>query len=107
MVTVAQLSGSRSVRYRDRFVHNSELSRKILTEQGPSFVDILAHSYIRPVPVKTGAMAARKADRPEPIAVSEIKAIAKTKLEGAVWDYYITGADGEDTVKRNEDIYKQ
>jgi hypothetical protein len=52
-------------------------------------------------------MTARQVDRSQPIAVSEIKAIAKAKLAGPVWDYYITGADGEDTVKRNEDIYRQ
>ncbi|KAI9037193.1 alpha-hydroxy acid oxidase [Aspergillus affinis] len=43
----------------------------------------------------------------EPVAVSEIKAIAKTKLQGQVWDYYTTGADEEETVKRNEEIYQR
>jgi hypothetical protein len=43
----------------------------------------------------------------EPIAVAEIKAIAKAKLEDRVWDYYITGADEQKTVKRNETVFDE
>jgi hypothetical protein len=43
----------------------------------------------------------------EPIAVAEIKAIAKAKLEDRVWDYYITGADEQKTVERNEAVFDE
>lgn len=42
---------------------------------------------------------------PTPITIAEIKVLAQKKLPKQVWDYYITGADEEKTVARNEAIY--
>jgi (S)-2-hydroxy-acid oxidase len=44
---------------------------------------------------------------PEPVTVSEIRDIAKSKLKPHVWDYYVTGADEETTVRRNQSIYDE
>ena len=53
-------------------------------------------------------MTVKKTDAtPNPIAVSDFRTIAEAKLKGQVWDYYITGADEEETVKRNTEIYKR
>ena len=40
-----------------------------------------------------------------PLTITEIRALAKQKLSKAAWDYYVTGADGEQTVRRNENIF--
>lgn len=43
----------------------------------------------------------------DPITVADIKEIAKKRLDKPVWDYYITGADEEYTVRRNESIFQE
>lgn len=42
-----------------------------------------------------------------PITIAEIKAIAKRKLPEPVWDYYTTGAEDEQTARRNEDVFHE
>jgi (S)-2-hydroxy-acid oxidase len=42
-----------------------------------------------------------------PITVAEIKNMAEQKLPEQVWDYYVTGADSEQTLRRNEAVYNQ
>lgn len=46
-------------------------------------------------------------EMPDPITVSDVKDIAKKRLDPAVWDYYTTGADEEQSVNRNELIFKK
>ncbi|KAI6914594.1 FMN-dependent dehydrogenase [Hortaea werneckii] len=43
----------------------------------------------------------------DPITIADIKEIAKAKLRPDVWSYYITGADDEQSVRRNESIYER
>ncbi|BCS17402.1 alpha-hydroxy acid oxidase [Aspergillus puulaauensis] len=42
-----------------------------------------------------------------PITVADFKEIARQRLEKPVWDYYNAGADDENTINRNEEIYKK
>ncbi|KAF4551903.1 FMN-dependent dehydrogenase-like protein 7 [Elsinoe fawcettii] len=42
----------------------------------------------------------------DPITLAEVKHIAQQKLDRNVWDYYITGADDEHSLRRNEDAYQ-
>lgn len=44
---------------------------------------------------------------PNPITISDVREIAKERLDPAAWDYYITGADEEQTVHRNETVFKK
>jgi hypothetical protein len=48
-------------------------------------------------------------DKPahDPITVAEVKAVAKAKLSKQAWEYYITGADDEVTLGRNEAAYDE
>ena len=48
-----------------------------------------------------------KDEMPDPITVLEVREIARKRLDPAAWDYYITGADGELSVRRNESIFKK
>jgi (S)-2-hydroxy-acid oxidase len=48
-----------------------------------------------------------KDEMPDPITILEVREIAKKRLDPAAWDYYITGADGELSVRRNEAIFKK
>lgn len=41
----------------------------------------------------------------DPITIAEIRLLAKKKLSTAAWDYYVTGADSEQTVARNSAIF--
>lgn len=43
----------------------------------------------------------------DPITVAEIKELAKAKLSKQAWEYYITGADEEKTLARNEAVYDE
>ncbi len=43
----------------------------------------------------------------KPITVADFKEIARRRLEKPVWDYYNAGADDENTINRNEEIYKK
>lgn len=43
----------------------------------------------------------------KPITVADFKEIARRRLEKPVWDYYNAGADDENTINRNEQIYKK
>lgn len=47
------------------------------------------------------------AEATNPITVEDVKVIAKQRLDPAVWDYYTTGADEEQSVRRNEQIFKK
>ncbi|KAG9520681.1 FMN-dependent dehydrogenase, partial [Aureobasidium melanogenum] len=42
----------------------------------------------------------------DPLTVSEIKAIAKERLDAAVWDYYTTAADRKHSARRNSLAFK-
>jgi isopentenyl diphosphate isomerase/L-lactate dehydrogenase-like FMN-dependent dehydrogenase len=44
---------------------------------------------------------------PNPITIAGVKEIAKKRLDPAAWEYYITGADDEQSVRRNETIFKK
>lgn len=46
-------------------------------------------------------------EMPDPITIADVREIAQKRLDPAAWDYYITGADGEQTVRRNETIFKK
>lgn len=48
-----------------------------------------------------------KDEMPDPITILEVRDIAEKRLDPAAWDYYITGADGELSVRRNEAIFKK
>jgi (S)-2-hydroxy-acid oxidase len=48
-----------------------------------------------------------KDEMPDPITILEVREIARRRLDPAAWDYYITGADGELSVRRNESIFKK
>jgi len=48
-----------------------------------------------------------KDEMPDPITILEVREIARKRLDPAAWDYYITGADGELSVRRNESIFKK
>jgi len=48
-----------------------------------------------------------KDEMTDPITVLEVRDIAKKRLDPEAWDYYITGADGELSVRRNESIFKK
>lgn len=41
-----------------------------------------------------------------PITVSEIKALAKERLDPAVWDYYTAAADGKRSARRNAQAFE-
>lgn len=43
----------------------------------------------------------------EPITISDMREIAKKRLPRQVWDYYTTGADDEQTVRRNEAAFQE
>lgn len=43
----------------------------------------------------------------DPITIADVKEIAKKRLDPAAWEYYITGADDEQSVRRNETIFKK
>ncbi|KAF7537566.1 hypothetical protein G7054_g3612 [Neopestalotiopsis clavispora] len=43
----------------------------------------------------------------EPITISDVREIAKKRLPRQVWDYYTTGADDEQTVRRNEAAFQE
>jgi len=43
----------------------------------------------------------------DPITIADVREIAQKRLDPAAWDYYITGADDEQTVVRNETIFKK
>lgn len=44
---------------------------------------------------------------PDPITIADVKDIAQKRLDPAAWEYYITGADEEHSVRRNETIFKK
>lgn len=44
---------------------------------------------------------------PDPITIADVREIAQQRLDPAAWEYYITGADDEQSVRRNEEIYKK
>ena len=46
-------------------------------------------------------------EMPDPITIADVKEIAKKRLDPAAWDYYITVADDEQSVRRNETIFKK
>jgi hypothetical protein len=46
-------------------------------------------------------------EMPDPITIADVREIAQKRLDPAAWDYYITGADDEQTVRRNETIFKK
>lgn len=46
-------------------------------------------------------------EMPDPITIADVRAIAKKRLDPAAWEYYITGADDEQSVRRNETIFKK
>lgn len=50
------------------------------------------------------ALSERKMD---PMTIADVKEIARKKLHSDVWDYYVTGADDEQSVRRNEAIYSK
>ncbi|KAF3016850.1 hypothetical protein E8E14_011824 [Neopestalotiopsis sp. 37M] len=43
----------------------------------------------------------------EPININDVREIAKKRLTRQVWDYYTTGADDEQTVRRNEAAFQE
>jgi (S)-2-hydroxy-acid oxidase len=43
----------------------------------------------------------------EPITINDVREIAKKRLPRQVWDYYTTGADDEQTVRRNEAAFQE
>lgn len=43
----------------------------------------------------------------DPVTVADVKEIAKARLNPDVWDYYVTGADDEFSLRRNEKIYQK
>lgn len=43
----------------------------------------------------------------EPLTVADIRAIAKSRLPKRVWEYYSTGADDEQTLHRNNEVFKE
>ncbi|KAH7182570.1 FMN-dependent dehydrogenase [Fusarium flagelliforme] len=47
----------------------------------------------------------RQSHPPDPVCVNDIQDIAKSKLSSAVWEYYTTGADEQQTLERNVSIY--
>ena len=42
-----------------------------------------------------------------PLTVAELEAIAKGKLTRQVWDYYVSGAEEQSTIKRNRQAYEK
>ena len=46
-------------------------------------------------------------EMPDPVTIADVREIAQKRLDPAAWDYYITGADEEQTVVRNETIFKK
>ena len=46
-------------------------------------------------------------EMPDPVTIADVREIAQKRLDPAAWDYYITGADDEQTVVRNETIFKK
>jgi isopentenyl diphosphate isomerase/L-lactate dehydrogenase-like FMN-dependent dehydrogenase len=46
-------------------------------------------------------------EMPDPITIADVKEIARKRLDPAAWEYYITGADDEQSVRRNETIFKK
>lgn len=46
-------------------------------------------------------------EEPDPVTIRDVREIAKKRLPGKVWDYYRTGADGEHTLRRNEEAFQQ
>jgi isopentenyl diphosphate isomerase/L-lactate dehydrogenase-like FMN-dependent dehydrogenase len=46
-------------------------------------------------------------EMPDPVTIADVREIAQKRLDPAAWDYYITGADDEQTVRRNETIFKK
>lgn len=47
----------------------------------------------------------QNAEDEKPLTIAEFEAIAKTKLEQQVWDYYISGAEEQISIKRNRDAF--
>ncbi|KAF4459586.1 FMN-dependent dehydrogenase [Fusarium albosuccineum] len=43
----------------------------------------------------------------EPVTVADVKELAQQRLDPAVWNYYTTGADQEQTVQRNSSIFQE
>ena len=43
----------------------------------------------------------------DPVTVAEVKDIARTRLDPAVWDYYTTGADDEYSLRRNDEMFRE
>ncbi|KAH6893013.1 FMN-dependent dehydrogenase [Thelonectria olida] len=43
----------------------------------------------------------------DPVTIADIKAIAQSRLPGPVWDYYVTGADNEETLQRNGAVFRE
>lgn len=65
--------------------------------RNPRFITIMPHAH----------QDVKKPDMPDPITVGDVKEIAKRRLDPAVWDYYTTGADDEQSVRRNEEIFQE
>lgn len=43
----------------------------------------------------------------DPITVDEVEAIAKRRLPGHVYDLYASGADDQDTLRRNREAFNE
>ncbi|KAF9878129.1 peroxisomal -2-hydroxy-acid oxidase [Colletotrichum karsti] len=43
----------------------------------------------------------------KPVTISDVYEIAKARLPKPVWDYYITGADDEHTLERNQAVFRE
>lgn len=43
----------------------------------------------------------------DPVTIRDVREIAEKRLPSKVWDYYRTGADGEHTLRRNEEAFQQ
>lgn len=46
-----------------------------------------------------------KSDDEIPLTISELEAIAQTKLRKQVWDYYVSGSDEQASARRNKEAY--
>lgn len=51
-------------------------------------------------------MASSEEAQENPITVPEIKAVAKKRLDPAVWDYYTAAADGKRSARRNAQAFE-
>ncbi|PGH11124.1 hypothetical protein AJ79_05069 [Helicocarpus griseus UAMH5409] len=66
----------------------------------------MGRSELKNEAIQNGNSASQKNPRKEdPITIAELAVLAQKKLPKQVWDYYVSGADEENVVKRNKNAF--